>query len=321
MNSFGFSKFTKSVFIPQSISENKTLIRIYKQRWLFLLLLPGLLYFIVFKYLPMFGLVIVLKDYYPALGFLGSKWVGAKHFIRFFTEKDFLVLLRNTLLIFAYNLIVFTPIPIILALLLNEIKSIRYKRLIQTVTYLPHFLSWPVIVSITYIFLTTEGGLVNSMMLSMGMEKVNFLMEPSYFRPMIILQHIWKDMGWGTIIYLSAITSIEQEMYEASRIDGANRFQQLIYITLPSIASTIIVLIILRFGHALETGFEQIYLMVSPTTRSVGDVFDTYTYFVGFQGGQFSYASAIGMFKSVVGLTLVLTTNRLSKKFGYEGIY
>lgn len=307
--------------ISKKTGITKTLSHLNKFKWLYILMLPGLLYFIIFKYIPMFGLIIIFENYHPALGFLGSKWVGLKHFIRFFTEPDFTLLLKNTLLISTLNIIFYFPLPILLALLLNEVTSTSVKRIVQTVTYLPHFFSWVVIASLSYIFLTTEGGIINELLVRFGGEKINFLMEPKFFRPLIVLQQIWKDVGWGTIIYLSAICSIEVEMYEAARIDGASRFQQLRFITLPSITGTIVVLLVLRLGQILNTGFEQIFLQLSPTTREVGDVFDTFVYEIGLTGGQFSYASAVGFFKSFVGLLLVYTADKISKKLGQDGVF
>ena len=293
----------------------------WKERWFYVLLLPGLVYFILFKYLPMWGIVMAFQNYQPFVGIWKSKWVGLQHFEYFFNEPDFWMLLRNTLYIALLDLVVFFPITIVLALLLNEVRKELFKRFVQTMVYIPHFVSWVVIVGISYTFLTTEGGILNDLFASFGWEKVNFLMSEFWFRPLIITQLIWKDAGWGTIIFLAALAGIDPSLYESSRLDGANRFQQMLHITIPSIRSVIVILLILRLGNFLDLGFEQIFLMLNALNREVGEVFDTYVYVVGIQQGQFSYSAAVGLFKSVVGLVLVMGANTLAKKFGEEGIY
>lgn len=220
-----------------------------------------------------------------------------------------------------YNLLFYFPIPIILALMLNEIRKVKFKRIIQTMIYVPHFMSWVVVVGITYVMFTTEGGIVNGLIESMGGEKVNFLLSEHTFRPMYIGQIIWKEAGWGTIIFLAALTGVDIQLYEASYIDGANRWHQLVYITLPSIQSTIVTMLILRMGNFLDTGFEHIFLMLNSMNRNVGEVFDTYVYQVGVLQGNFSYSTAVGLFKSVIGLILVAMSNWIAKKAGEEGIY
>jgi putative aldouronate transport system permease protein len=285
------------------------------------MLLPGIIYFIVFKYIPMFGLVMAFQDYKPFLGFIESPWVGFKHFERFFSEPQFFMLFRNTALLALYSLIFYFPLPILLALMLNEVRNEFYKRTIQTMVYVPHFVSWVVVVGIFYLLFTTEGGLVNEFLYWLTGSKISFLLAPEWFRPMIIFQQIWKEVGWGTIIFLAALAGVDPQLYEAARIDGANRWRQIWHITLPAIRSTIVILLILRLGNFLDTGFEQIFLMLTPTNREVGDVFDTYVYVKGLTQLQYSYSAAVGMFKSVVGLILVVGANWLAKKFGEEGIY
>jgi putative aldouronate transport system permease protein len=295
--------------------------RLRRDKWLYLLLLPGLLYFLVFKYVPMWGVMLAFQNYQPFTGFLKSEWVGFEHFRLFFNNPEFLMLLRNTLLLSFYNLIFFFPAPIILALLLNEVRLSFFKRTIQTMIYVPHFISMVIVASLTYVFLTTEGGTVNELLFQYTGNKIQFLSDPSWFRPVIILQTIWKECGWGTIIFLAALAAVDVEQYEAATIDGANRWRQIWHITLPAIRSTIVILLILRMGSVLDNGFEQIYLMLNPLNRSVGEVFDTYVYAMGITQGAFSYSTAVGLFKSVVGVTLVLGTNWLAKKFGQSGLY
>ncbi|WP_256865514.1 sugar ABC transporter permease [Paenibacillus sp. 32352] len=292
-----------------------------RDRWLYLILFPGVVYFIIFKYVPMWGLVMAFQDYKPHLGFSGSPWVGLKHFERFFTEPQFWMLFRNTIVLAVYNLLFFFPLPIVLALMLNEVRKEAFKRFTQTLLYLPHFVSWVVAVGIFYILFTTEGGVVNEMIARLGMEKIPFLLSEDWFRPMIISQSIWKEAGWGTIIFLAALSGVDLQLYEASRMDGAGRWRQLWHITLPAIRSTIVILFILRLGSFLDTGFEHIFLMLNSMNREVGEVFDTYVYLKGLTQAQYSYSAAVGMFKSLVGLVLVLGANWLAKRFGEEGVY
>lgn len=310
------TKRLKPLSQKESLSKS-----ILKNGALYFMILPGFLYFVIFKYLPMFGLVIAFQDYKPYQGILGSRWVGLAHFERLFAEPMFLNILVNTLVLFFMNLIFFFPVPIILALMLNEVRQQAFKRVIQTMVYIPHFMSWVIIVSISFVMLSMDRGLVNELLVAGGFEKVNFLLNPDWFRPTYILQIIWREAGWGTIIYLAAMASIDPQLYEASRIDGAGRFRQIWHITLPSIRSVIVILLLLKIGDVLEVGFEHIFLLLNAMNREVGEVFDTYVYLAGLQQGQFSYSAAVGFFKSFVGLALVVTANWLSKKFGEEGIY
>ncbi|MDQ0897704.1 sugar ABC transporter permease [Paenibacillus sp. V4I7] len=294
---------------------------IVRDRWLYVILLPGVLYFIIFKYVPMFGLLMAFEDYKPHLGFMNSPWVGMKHFERFFSEPQFWMLFRNTILLAIYNLVFFFPLPIVLALMLNEVRIGIFKRFAQTLLYLPHFVSWVVAVGIFYVLFTTEGGVVNELIQKIGIEKIPFLLSEDWFRPMIISQSIWKEAGWGTIIFLAALSGVDLQLYEAARMDGAGRWRQLWHITLPAIRSTIVILFILRLGSFLDTGFEHIFLMLNSMNREVGEVFDTFVYMKGLTQGQYSYSAAVGMFKSLVGLVLVLGSNWIAKKFGEEGVY
>ncbi|CAH1200238.1 putative multiple-sugar transport system permease YteP [Paenibacillus allorhizoplanae] len=292
-----------------------------RDRWMYLLLFPGILYFVVFKYVPMLGLVMAFQDYKPFTGFINSPWVGFKHFERFFMEPQFWSLFRNTLLLAIYNLVFFFPLPILLALMINEARREMFKRIVQTLLYLPHFISWVVAVGIFYVLFTTEGGVVNELLAQFGFEKIPFMLSEEWFRPMIIAQSIWKEAGWGTIIFLAALSGVDLQLYEAARMDGAGRWRQLWHITIPAIRSTIVILFILRLGSFLDTGFEHIFLMLNSMNREVGEVFDTYVYMKGLTQAQYSYSAAVGLFKSLVGLILVLGANKLAKKFGEEGVY
>jgi putative aldouronate transport system permease protein len=295
--------------------------RIAANKWLYLLALPGVLYFVLFRYTPMWGLLIAFQKYNAALGFLGSEWIGLKNFTDFFSSPDFTNLFRNTFILAIYNLFFFFPLPIVLALMLNSVRSYRYKRIVQTVTYMPHFLSWVIIASICQVMFTTEGGIINDIIFALSGKKLDFLTNPRFFRGMITGQVIWRETGWGTIIFLAALSGVDPQLYDAAHVDGANGWQRLWSITLPAIFGTIITMLILRLGHFLDTGFSQIFLMVNPLNRDVGEVFDTYIYRQGIKEySKLSYTTAVGMFKSVVGLALVFCADRIAKKSGSSGI-
>lgn len=307
--------------LSQTKKKNRVWKAIVKNRYLYLLALPGLLYFLIFKYLPMWGIVISFQEYSPYAGIFNSEWVGFEHFRRLFTNPDFWILFRNTLAISFMNLIFFFPLPIIISLMLNELRSQVYKRIVQTVIYMPHFLSWVIIFSLTFLMFSQSEGLVNKLLVYFGMEKQPFLTNPNTFWFMLTGQSIWKEVGWGTIIFLAAMAGVDPQLYEAAKMDGAGRFKQMWHVTLPAIRSVIIILLILRLGDIMEVGFEQVFLMYNGAVSNVAEVFDTYVYRVGIQQGQFSYSTAVGLFKSLVGLVLVLGANKLAKKFGDEGIF
>lgn len=294
---------------------------ILKHKVLYLMALPGLIYFLVFKYAPMGGLVVAFQNYTPILGITGSKWVGFEHFVRFFSQDTFMQLLTNTLTVSFLLLLFAFPMPILLALLLNEVRHTVFKRSVQTIIYLPHFMSWVIVVSIFYVLLTTDGGAINNLIRSAGGSAIPFLTDPNWLRPMYVAQEIWKGAGWGTIIYLAAITAVDTQLYEAAEMDGAGRLRQAWHVTLPAMRPTIIVMFILNIGDFLELGFEHMYLVLNSLNREVADIFDTYVYTTGIQNGQLSYATAVGLFKGLVGLILVVMANRLAKRFGEEGVY
>lgn len=309
----------------ESYNKGRTL-EIIKNDWmLYAMLIPGLVYYAIFNYKPMTGLVLAFKHYSPMnYNLWDNEWAGFTYFEQFFNAPDFWRLFENTLILGLYNIVFFFPLPIVLALMLNEVRNERYKKVVQSVTYMPHFLSWVVIGGITYTLFTTEGGavaeMVNSFRAMFGMDPLNILASEKAFRPLIVGQQIWKDIGWGTIVFLAAMTSIDQELYEAAAVDGSNRWKNIWKITLPSIAPTIAILLVLRMGQFLNTGFDQIYVMVNGGNRLVGEVFDTYVYETGIMQGKFSYTTAVGMFKSVVGLAMVTGSNWIVKKLGQDGI-
>ncbi len=294
----------------------------FKQNWLlYLMILPGLLYFLIFKYAPMGGLVIAFQNYFPFLGIKGSQWVGLEHFRRFFSSGDFAMLMRNTLVLFGLNLVFAFPASIILAIALNEVRNTRFKKSVQTIVYLPHFISWVIVVSIFYVLLTTEGGAINNVIASRGGNKIPFLTDPKWFRPLYIIQEIWKGAGWGSIVYLASLTNVDQQLYEAADLDGASRMQMIWHVTLPSIRPTIITMLILKIGDVLELGFEHVYVMLNSLNRGVAEIFDTFVYTAGITNGQLSFSTAVGFFKSIVGLILVILANRLAKRVGEDGVY
>lgn len=292
-----------------------------KNKWIYLMIAPGILYILIYKYIPMYGLIISFQNYKPYKGITGSEWVGLAHFERLFQSSDFWMIFSNTLILFALQLVIFFPIPIVLALMLNELRSNGLKRSIQTVIYLPHFMSWVIVVSISYVMLTVDGGIVNGILESLGWGKINFLLSAEWFRPMYILQVIWREAGWGTIIFLAAIAAVDPQLYEAAKMDGAGRFRQMLHITLPAIRSVVVILLILKIGDVLELGFEHVYLLLNSSNREVAEIFDTYVYVAGLKQGQLSYSTAVGFFKGFVGLVLVILANRLAKRYGEEGIY
>lgn len=294
---------------------------IRRNKLLYLMILPGFLYFIAFKYLPMGGLVVAFQDYQPFLGIAESPWVGFKHFVRLFTEPTFMMLLRNTLILFAMNIVFFFPLPILLALMLNEIRNRSFKNIVQTIIYIPHFLSWVIIVSICYVFLTVDGGVLNELLASIGLPKVSFLTSSEWLRSMYIGQIIWKELGWSTIIFISAITVVDQQLYEAAEMDGAGRMRKMWHVTLPAIRPVIITLLILKIGSTLDLGFEHMYLLLNSLNRDVAEIFDTYIYTAGLKNGQLSYSTTVGLFKGLVGLILVMAANRIAKKMGEDGVY
>ncbi|WP_418041032.1 ABC transporter permease [Paenibacillus xylanilyticus] len=301
--------------------RTKLLSALRRDQSLYLLALPGILFFLIFKYIPMWGIVIAFQDYSPFRGILGSEWVGLQHFTTLFANPDFALLFRNTLAISLLNLILFFPFPILISLGLNELRNMTYKRLIQTVIYMPHFLSWVIIAGLTLLLFAKGTGLINELFALWGWTRVDFLTNPDSFWIMVTLQAMWKEAGWGTIVFLAAMASVDTQLYEAARMDGAGRLRQIWHITLPAIRSVIVVLLILRLGDIMEVGFEQIFLMYNGAVSEVAEVFDTYVYRTGIEQGDFSYSTAVGLFKSVVGLALVVIANRLVKRMGQEGVY
>ncbi|MDF2923504.1 MAG: sugar transporter ATPase [Paenibacillaceae bacterium] len=296
--------------------------RVWNHKALYLMALPGIIYYIVYRYIPIYGIVIAFKDFDISAGILRSPWADPwySYFKEFYDSPYFSQLLANTILISLYKLLFgFFP-PIILALLLFECRIRWFRSAIQTLTYLPHFLSWVVMYGILQAFLSPDGGIINRWLSVMGIRPIHFMASAEWFRSVLVGSEIWQGMGWGAIIYLAAMSSIDPTLYEAARVDGASRIQRILHITLPGIRFAIVLVLILRLGHVLDAGFEQIYMLYNIHVYPVADILDTWVFRVGLEEWNYSLASAVGFFKSVIGLVLVLLANNLAKKWG-EGIW
>ncbi|GHT64331.1 putative multiple-sugar transport system permease YteP [Spirochaetia bacterium] len=291
---------------------------ILQNKYLYLMILPALIFMVIFRYVPMGGLIIAFKNYSFRLGIWNSPWVGLRHFVFVFTRNlDFFNILRNTLVINLLKLLFYFPAPIILALMINDIRSVKLKRGIQTAVYLPYFISWVVFGTIVIQFLSPSTGIANKIIRLFGGEPVFFIAKSEYIWGIVVLSEIWKSAGWGTIMYLAALTSIDPELYQAAKIDGANHLQCVWHISLPGISDTIVVLLLLQIGQMMDVGFDQMYVLAKPIVYDVGDVLSTYIFRVGVGQAQFSQTAVIGLFQSVVGLTLIAIANFISNKL-YE---
>jgi putative aldouronate transport system permease protein len=293
---------------------------IWRERWMYVFILPGFFYFVVFRYLPLAGNVIAFQQYSPFLGLSGSPWVGMDNFRRLFTDPDIPIVLRNTLVISLAQLVLFFPVPIAVALLLNSILNDRIKRLMQSILYLPHFISWVIIIAL-WQQLFGGAGMLNQILGQWNIGPLNIMSNPDFFKPLVVIQVIWKETGWGTILFLAALTKIDPQLYEAAVIDGASGWRRLRDITLPGIRPMIVLLLILRLGSILDTGFEQIFLQRNAVGFDAGEVLDTFVYYRGIQGGDLSFATAVGLVKGVIGAILIFSANRFAKKMGEEGVF
>lgn len=314
---------TEGRAVPRTIVKQTLLPkRVWQFRALYLMLLPGVIYYVIFRYIPMYGVVIAFKDYNMLEGILASNWAHPwnKHFLTFFHSPYFSQLIMNTMLISLYKLVFGMLPPIIMAILLNECRVRWFKSLIQTLTYMPHFLSWVIIYGILLSLLSQNSGLVNHWIKEAGGQAIPFLTSTSTFRSILVSSEIWQNLGWGAIIYLAAMAGIDPTLYEAARVDGASRFRMIWHITIPGIRSVIVMLFILRLGHILDAGFEQIYILYNIQVYQVADILDTWVFRTGLQQLNFSLASAVGLFKAGIGLTLVLLSNQIAKRWG-EGIW
>ena len=291
-----------------------------KNKWKYIMILPVIIYIAVFCYKPMYGVIIAFKNFRPAVGIMDSPWVGLKHFITFFNDYNFWRILKNTFSISALSILFGFPAPILLALLINEIRNTKFKRAVQTISYMPYFISMVIICGLIKTFCQSDG-IITDLVVALGGERVNLLASKNWFYPIYIISNIWQNNGWDSIIYLAALAGIDQEQYEAARVDGAGRIRQIISVTLPGLMPTITILFILKMGNILNVGFEKILLLYSPTTYEVADVISTYVYRIGILDANFSYSTAIGLFNSVVNIIFLLLTNALSKKMNNSGLF
>ena len=280
----------------------------------YLRLIPGILFFLVFCYGPMYGLVIAFQDYFPLKGVTGSKMVGLKHFRALFTDPFFLSVLKNTIVISFYKLLICFPAPILLCLALNEISNYRFKKIAQSISYLPHFVSWVVVSGIIIEFLSPSRGPINILLQNLGMEPIFFVAEPKYFRGVLVLSDLWKSVGWGSIVYLAAVTSVDPTLYEAAEMDGAGRIKKILHVTIPALAPIITVMFIMESGKILNDSFEQVYNFLTPSTYAVGDVISTFVYRMGIQKMQYSFTTAVDLFKNIISFMLVVMTNYIARK-------
>ncbi|MBP1914448.1 putative aldouronate transport system permease protein [Lederbergia galactosidilyticus] len=291
--------------------------RILKQWDLQLMVIPGLLLILIFNYFPMYGVLMAFQDYNIFKGMSGSEWVGFKHFIKFFNDSSFFEIMRNTVAISGLKILIGFPAPIILALMLNEIRNMPFKRTVQTITYLPHFLSWVIVAGFAISILSTESGSLNILLMKLGFinEPINFLSIPKYFWGIIISTNLWKSIGFASIVYIAAMAGVDPQLYEAAALDGASRFKQMFLITIPSIMPIIVIFLILEIGNLLNAGFEDLLLLGSNAVlRPVSDVIDTYVYRVGISNQLYSYATAIGLFKAVISVTLLTMANQIARR-------
>ncbi|WP_233531415.1 ABC transporter permease [Paenibacillus alkalitolerans] len=291
-----------------------------KNKILYLFALSGIAYYAIFKYIPMYGALIAFTDFSPTKGIFGSAWVGFKHFVDFFNSHYFVRILRNTLMINVYELIFAFPAPIILALLLNEIRRNAFKRLVQTVTYLPHFVSLVVICGMIVDFSSKEG-LLNTIISWFGGERQNLLLNPDLFRTIYIGSGIWQGVGWGSIIYLAALTAIDPQLYDAATVDGANRWKQMLHVTLPGMMPTIVILLILQIGGMMNVGFEKIILLYNAQTYETADVISSFVYRRGILEANYSYSTAVGLFNAVINFSLLIAANRISRKLNETSLW
>ncbi|MGG1553744.1 ABC transporter permease [Paenibacillus ferrarius] len=292
-----------------------------RDRQLLILFAPCLVFYLLFRYGPLYGLIIAFKDYSVFTGVWGSDWVGFKYFIQFFTNQDFWLLFRNTFLLGIYTLVFGFPFPILLAILLNEVRLTWFKKSVQTLSYLPAFLSVVIVCSMIIDFLSPTSGLLNQLLAALGFPKKYFLVDPNWFRPIYVISDIWEKIGYEAIIYLAAIAGINPTLYEAAKVDGASRFRMMRHITLPGLMPTLLVMFILKTGSMIRIGYEKVLLLYNPLTYEVSDVFSTYVYRKGLLESNYSYAAAVGMFEALVAMVMLLGANYISKRIGGNGLW
>lgn len=292
-----------------------------KHKWLFLMLIPVLAYYIIFKYIPMYGIIISFQDFYPLKGIGGSEWVGFKHFIELFESPLFLRAMGNTLIISFFKLVVGFPAPIILAILINEVRHVKFKKLVQSVSYLPHFISWIVLSGIVVEFLSPSRGALNIVLQAFGLEPIFFMADPQYFRGVLVISDVWRGIGWSSIVYLAAVTNVDPQLYEAADMDGASRLRKIWHITIPSLIPVITIMFIFAVGKLITDDFDQIFNLLNSKVMEVGDVLGTYTYREGLERMNYSYSTAVGLFKNAISFALIFFTNWIARKSGEYAIW
>ncbi|WP_409342673.1 ABC transporter permease [Paenibacillus sp. MBLB4367] len=310
----GGTRATKGAFA-------KKIKRIVRNYDLYLLFLPTLAYFIIFHYAPMYGLQIAFKNFNPIKGITGSPWVGFDNFERFFESYQLVTIIKNTLGISIYELLVSFPAPIILALMINQLTSERFKRFVQTITYAPHFISTVVVVGMVYLLLSPKTGAVNSFLGLFGIEPIFFMGSAEWFKTVFVFSGVWQSVGWGTIIYLAALTAVNPDLHEAATVDGATKLQRVIHIDIPSILPTVIIMLIMNMGHMMSVGFEKVYLMQNQLNVDSSETIQTYVYKAGLVQAQYSYASAIGLFNTVINFILLISVNKIAKSLKQTSLW
>ncbi|NIK80248.1 putative aldouronate transport system permease protein [Paenibacillus castaneae] len=288
--------------------------RIWRHKLLYVFMLPGIIWFFLFSYVPLFGIQVAFRDFKFSGGFTGSPWAGWKYFEQFFSYYQSLDLIRNTIIISLMKLLIGFTMPILLAILLNEVRNVKFKKTVQTLSYLPYFVSWIVVVTLMQRILTPYGGPLNDFLSSLGMEPIQFLNNTTWFYQIIVGSDIWKNIGWNSIIYMAAIAGIDQQLYEAAKIDGAGRLRQMWHVTLPGIRNIAVILFILSVGSLMSAGYEQLLLLNGPATSAIGSVLDVHVISAGIGEGRLSYAAAVGLFQSIIALILIVTVNRIARK-------
>lgn len=306
----GKNKVTKKImnYVKELAKDIK------RDKYLYMLMIPFLLWFVLFKYKPMYGLQIAFKDFNLFKGISGSEWVGLEYFREFIGSEYFIRVFKNTIVINIYSLLICFPAPIILAILMNEVKNSKFRKVVQTLTYLPHFVSIVVVAGIVTTFLAPGNGLINILLEKIGLDKIYFLIKPEYFRGIFTGMNLWKETGFASIVFIASIAGIDQEMYEAAKIDGANKWKQIRNVTIPGIMPTIAVMLIMKIGNLLTVGYESIILLYQPATYKTADVISTYVYRSGLLEGRYDFATAVGLFNGVIALILVMSANKISKK-------
>ncbi|MGI8315921.1 ABC transporter permease [Halobacillus mangrovi] len=313
-------KQSRTLVLPKEMKKSGRFKQFKNNYELYLMLLPALIYFLIFHYVPMYGVLIAFKDYMPTEGVLGSPWVGFEHFVRFFQSYNFWSLISNTLSLSALQLIFGFPLPIIVALLLNQMMHQKYKKFVQTVIYAPHFISVVVLVGMMYVFFSNNG-IINNLLMMFGGESVAFFSQPEWFKPLYVGSGLWQETGWAAIIYLAALSGVSPEMHEAAIMDGASKFQRILHIDIPSIMPTAVILLVLSVGNLMNIGFEKAYLMQTPLNVSSAEIIPTYVYKVGLQQAQYSFAAAVGLFNAIINLILLWAVNRAAKRMSGSSLW